>query len=304
MTRNVLSRETVCLPKSQGGLGIPHIRLKCMSLFIKQMCRNILSRGNSKSHIDFWLGSRIGLTSLDSEMFHIKKFKGKLVDTTPDLFNITLKYFTDCYANGIFAPTDINSLTTKSIYTALLKEITPPVIVTKYPERDWSLIWQRLNSGVFTPETRSYIYLILHERVGTRERGHRLMPGRFHSPQCCRCGQEPETIIHRYQTCRHVSQVWEWVRNLMLLLDPCLSLDSDSDILSLNFSKGLRENSILWLLGIFIKLVESDVILKQYILNPNTVPGFFKQQKQKARHMAMPDLGIIPGLDFDQQGIG
>ena len=34
ITRNVLSRDTACLPKDRGGLGVPHIRHKCRALFI------------------------------------------------------------------------------------------------------------------------------------------------------------------------------------------------------------------------------------------------------------------------------
>ena len=41
LTRNVLSRDTVALPKDHGGLNLPHVRLKCKALFMKQLFRSI-----------------------------------------------------------------------------------------------------------------------------------------------------------------------------------------------------------------------------------------------------------------------
>ena len=60
MTKNILSRDTVCLPRERGGLNIPNVQLKCKSLFIKQMFRNICSKNGSK-HVDFWLGARLNV---------------------------------------------------------------------------------------------------------------------------------------------------------------------------------------------------------------------------------------------------
>ena len=130
------------------------------------------------------------------------------------------------------------------------------------------------------------------------------MPGRFTSPLCPRCGLEPETASHRHLLCEHVCQAWEWVRYLILSLDSLLSAYSDKELLHLEYPKGLRENAILWLIGNFVELVESEVVLKNHKLNSSSIKGLFKQKKQRARYMAMPELGLIPGLDFDQQGIG
>ena len=76
------------------------------------------------------------------------------------------------------------------------------------------------------------------------------------------------------------------------------------DILSLNFERGLRENALLWMIGVYVEVVEAEVVLKRNKLDAATVLGIFKAKKQSARYQALPELGIIPVLDIDSQGIG
>ena len=302
LTNNVVSRDTVCLPKDKGGLGIPHVRIKCKSLFAKQTFRNII--GGGKYHYDFWLGKRLGIDGLESEFYHIKGRVGRETDYTPKLFLSALDTVSEIFEKGIVAQSDISEITTKELYLALLEELPLPVVQVRNPDKDWDLIWQRLRNGVLTPESKSILYLIVHERVGTRERGHRLMPGRFPSPLCAICRREPDTDQHRYLSCESVSQTWNWLVDTMILLEPSLSMSDDIEILRLNFTKGLRENALLWLLSIYTEIVEKEVVLKGHILDPVSVRGLFRQQKQRSRYMAIPDLGPIPGLDFEPRGVG
>ena len=116
--------------------------------------------------------------------------------------------------------------------TCFLDDLPVPVIVEQNPERDWILIWKRIQSGVLSQEARSYLYLLAHERVGTRERGHRLMPGRFPSSRCLRCSLpdqdafQEETILHRCIQCICVRDAWELLLYHFISLD--ISLDSSS----------------------------------------------------------------------------
>ena len=90
----------------------------------------------------------------------------------------------------------------------------------------------------------------------------------------------------------------------MILIDQSLALRSYPEILHLDFPVSLRENALLWLLGSYIEIVETEVVLKDHVLDHHSIAGLLKQKKQIARHLAMPDLGMIPGLDWDLQGIG
>ena len=129
------------------------------------------------------------------------------------------------------------------------------------------------------------------------------MPGRFTSSVCPHC-EEVESSAHRYLFCHFVSETWDWIRRRIDLLDSSTVLFNDYQILRLDFFKGLRDNAILWLIGIYVELVESEVVLRGNKLDIISAKGFFKQKKQYANNLAIPELGIIPGIDWDDDGIG
>ena len=110
--------------------------------------------------------------------------------------------------------------------------------------------------------------------------------------------------LYRYNFCLAVSESWLWLKCKLKTLDDSLTFSSDSDILSLNFPKGLRENAILWMIGIYVELVDSEVVLKENSLTVASMTGYFKQQKLATRYKAIPDLGVIVGIDTDAKGIG
>ena len=134
------------------------------------------------------------------------------------------------------------------------------------------------------------------------------MPGRYPSSTCLRCLEDgqgsPESTLHRYCLCSLVNEAWEWLKTVLTSLDPFLGSLSDKDFLSLKFEKGFRENAVVWLLGSFDEIVESEVVVKGVSLSVRSLTGLLKQRKQDARHKAMPELGLIGGIDFDIQGVG
>ena len=273
---------------------------------MKQLFRSITGNPRGRNHIDLWLGSRLSLPHLTSTFYHLKGRAGRGTDSTPQIFKTALKFVLKSLEDGIFMPNDIEEVTTKILYSCFIEDLPTPISEQKYTERDWPLIWKRVQSGVLSPAAKSHFYLLAHERVGTRERGNRLMPGRYPSSQCPRCCLPitPETILHRYVNCFFVNEAWEWLRAHLTTLDICLDLLDDSEFISLTFPKGLQEHSVLWMLSLYIEIVEREVVLKQHKLDLAFVIGFFKQKKQLAKTQAMPDIGIIPGLEPDQRGIG
>ena len=78
--------------------------------------------------------------------------------------------FTEARACERFDMESITNSTTKSIYLSFTDMMPPPSIVLKHPERDFDLIFKRVNSNVFSKNARTMFYLIIHERSHTRER--------------------------------------------------------------------------------------------------------------------------------------
>ena len=62
----------------------------------------------------------------------------------------------------------MKKFTTELLYMAMLQTLPKPVVVHNNPEKDWKLKWERINSGTLNQESKSLIYLIVHEiyRVG------------------------------------------------------------------------------------------------------------------------------------------
>ena len=97
---------------------------------------------------------------------------------------------------------------------------------------------------------------------------------------------------------------WEWFRSVLFSLDFFITTVDDLSLIRLDYPKGLREHAVLWMIGIYIELVETEVVSKGKTLQLPSVIGHFKQRKQLAKFQALPDIGFIPQIDTDQMGIG
>ena len=131
------------------------------------------------------------------------------------------------------------------------------------------------------------------------------MPNRFLTPLCNLCeGEEEETCSHRYLHCELVSYSWEWIRAILAVLEPSTSLMDDISVRRLEFPPSMRENAVIWVVGIYVELVEAEVVNKGQKLDIESVKGYFRQRKQQSYLQAIPDIGPIPGIDWQPQGIG
>ena len=122
---------------------------------------------------------------------------------------------------------------------------------------------------------------------------------------CQRCKRGPETQIHRYIGCEYVGEVWGWVRFRLNQMDSSHTFLQDSDFLYLRFSRGLRDEDILWLLGVFLKYVEDKVGLRGQAASVDDFVGHVKYKRTMANYQAMPALGLIPGtndIDLNARG--
>ena len=70
---------------------------------------------------------------------------------------------------------DFSRISTGEIFLSYTKSVPPTKIELSPLERDWSLIWKRLCFNIFSPMAYNCLFLVVHEKVNTRERGHRLL---------------------------------------------------------------------------------------------------------------------------------
>ena len=71
----------------------------------------------------------------------------------------------------------------------------------------------------------------------------------------------------------------------------------DSDFLYLRFSQVLRDEDILWLLGMYLEYMEDKVVLRGQAASVDDFVGHVKYKQVMANYQAMPALGLIPGTN-------
>merc|ERR1712082_394074 len=85
-------------------------------------------------------------------------------------------------------------------------------------------------------------------------------------------------------------------------IDPALILIDDADLLYLRFPRGLKEEDTLWMLGVYLAYVEDKIILRGMAASVNDFVGHARYMRSEANYLAMPSIGIIPGLNYVNTG--
>ena len=171
------------------------------------MLRMITFSRNSFDHLSFWLGSSLGLPDLADFVHYKINRMGRRRKAVPAYFTYLLNLYSDGLSSERFNLNSLSLSTTKDIYVSLTNTMPPPKVAIKHPNINYSLVWKRIVNGVFSKTSRNILYLIVHERCFTRERGFRILPNRYESPNCQNCDCL-ETIIHKHVSCPWVGDAW------------------------------------------------------------------------------------------------
>ncbi len=78
-------------------------------------------------------------------------------------------------------------------------------------------------------------------------------------------------------------------------MDP-ITILRDEDLLYLRFDKGLKEEDILWFLGVYLEYVENRVILRGAKASVDDFVGHVRYMRHQANYLAMSHHGIIPAV--------
>ena len=93
---------------------------------------------------------------------------------------------------------EIRKVTAKELYLGYTSTFPPPKVIFKY-DRDWSLVWSRLNSPLWEAGGREALFLVVHNIVAKRERLFDKM-NMVVSPNCQICGIR-EDNVHLFTEC-------------------------------------------------------------------------------------------------------
>ena len=130
-------------------------------------------------------------------------------NSSPHTFTPT-KFYSSCISTLSHLDLTFVSLTTKSIYTALSKNFTPPSLHRAWvpflgPSFSLSDHWAKVRDPLCDNRLSDLFWLITLRGVKVRDSLYRW--GYIRSDQCAVCGRK-ETIDHYFLNCPRVKRVW------------------------------------------------------------------------------------------------
>ena len=133
----------------------------------------------TRLQLKFWLGDRLGCDKLDGQWYVMRpgaRFGAKPVIMTVPYFEKWAAKYKKAMSKEIIKEDELEAVTNKGMYSEWLKLEPEPGVVLVEVDKPWSTIWDRVSSGLVGSDAFTAVYLLAHNRLGTRERGFRLMP--------------------------------------------------------------------------------------------------------------------------------
>ena len=148
--------------------------------------------------------------------------------------------------------------------------------------RDYSIVWRRLNSRVIDSKAKDVLFLLVHNKLPVKERLFRI--GLRHDPYCLKCeGAEVHDIVHFFCYCDAVSNTWSWVKRQVVQLGQMGAGADDWEIINLLFTNSSHDTEIVWLVSYYVLYVWEMVQIKKLEVKLDKFFGFmtFKYKMQQ-----------------------
>ena len=193
----------------------------------------------------------------------------------------------------------LKTVTTKAIYISRMTDLlVPPKVELKYPQVNFQeLVYPRLRNPVLEVKQRDLFFSLTHCIYRNRARlfQQNRTEDNYCQNQACRRENMIHDVEHIFCLCFKVRAAWGYVRRKILefLADQGRPPDvSNLDILLARFPKSRQEDECMLLLGTYVQLVDSEVVLKQKELLVNTVIGVLQAKILSASNRAVPQVHL------------
>ena len=126
----------------------------------------------------------------------------------------------------------IESMSSKEWYefilSSLLKEpdqdsLLPCRTELMHPSNDWDKTWSLARLKGLSSESTTFLWLMLHRLLPTRDRLHRILPT-VPNATCQEC-DEQDSLRHALTECRATRPVFDWMMNALAQFDSSLTAD-------------------------------------------------------------------------------
>ena len=233
--------------KLEGGLQLPCLSSMADALIFSQ-CMRLIKSEDSKSlqHLKFWLGDLVeavmkgsgsaGLPGTGSAVLAgtgiavlpgtgsavLPWSGGRVTAGFPEYFEHVAGIFDDMLISDVVTARPIRSITNKAVYADMTSSLPPPKVVME-GNRDFSVVWARLQNPVVDYRARDVMFLLLHNKLPVQERLFRI---RLRAdPYCLYCvGAEIGDAVHYFCTCHKISDTWSWVKRQVIKWDEILRI--------------------------------------------------------------------------------
>ena len=283
-----IKMEELKKTKEEGGLDMPCISSMADALIVKQLLR-MLDSGDSKTlgHVSYWIGSRL------DQMFQVHV--GAVSGWIPDHFAVMIDLLNEAVSVGLVDAASWKSLTTRDIYRFYIS-LLPKVKIETDTGLDYQPVWKRLVSGFFDPGVRDTLLLLIHNKLPTAERLHRISVRDNNVCKVCP-GGKVEDVVHFFCECVRVETAWSWVRSRIVnLLGASAGAVSNWELLNLFFPKSFFDKEILWIVGTTVHKFWSEIFDRDASRIKDE--SFFGYMRFKYREQCWGSrLKNIPGLN-------
>ena len=227
-----------------GGLNLVCVASMCNSLLTSQFLRLLKSSDSkAKMHVNSWIGDSLS---------DLVPWFGQcdLAKNIPDYY---------CHIESLIIVGKIDDLVTtdkwqritnKVLYSEQCKNfLLPKVQLDAGNSMDYNMAWKRISLPVLSSGVRDISYMLLHNKLPTKERLHRV--GLGSDPFCPECPGSPLcNVEHYFCLCLRVQNVWPKVRNI--LTDLIGEDIPNFKLLNYNMRWSSWENEAVWLLGNYV----------------------------------------------------
>ena len=284
-----IKMEELKKPRDEGGLGMPCFSSMCDSLLVRQLLRMLVSEDfKTIGHVRFWMGARL------DQMFQLSGGAG--AGWFPDHFASMIDLLNEAVSAGIVKEANWKIISNKDIYKFYIS-LLPKVKVEIESGLDYKPAWKRLVNEVLDPSISDTLLLLIHNKLPTAERLHRI--GVRDTSFCLVCpGGIVEDAVHFFCECVRVERAWSWVRSrIVCLLGSSGSSVSNWELLNLFFPRSGFEKEILWLIGVTVQKFWTEIFSRDAVMIKDA--AFFGFLSFKYREQCFGNrvrLKMIPGV--------
>ena len=195
--------DVCCSPKSEGGLGLPDIHLRCNAMFAVRWQSLLFT--DSDSFASEWLDTLLGAVPVGNPPNIPAVWAG-----APH-YQQLLSIRAYCAAPHL---TTTGRATMRELYRVQVEAADRPTprVVRKFPTTNWKQVWANLQSPALDEAAREAWFIAVHDLVGTRARLHSC--GRDVADLCPHC-QEADDLEHRLTRCGGAAPAWRWARRVL-----------------------------------------------------------------------------------------